>query len=146
MRTGVLATLLASLMLTATAATAAPDGGSVAGIGAELFFGGRALQGRIASHRTALPPDLTRCANCHSAGEGPAVERSIAPRLDREHLTGPRSRRGGPPSRYDAAAFCDLLRNGVDPVRIRVDQQMPRYLIDDADCMALWAFLSQQRP
>ena len=55
-------------------------------------------------------------------------------------------RRNGPPSRFDEASFCRLLRTGVDPADIVVPRAMPRYAIDDTDCRALWAYLSRLEP
>ena len=58
----------------------------------------------------------------------------------------PRSRRGGPPSAYDAASLCELLREGIDPAWVMVRQEMPRYAATDAQCIALWAFLVSPAP
>lgn len=121
---------------------AEPVGAADAARGAALFYGARPLPGRIASHLGGLPPAVLRCANCHAVGAGPAVARSIAPRLGRASLALPQARRGGPPSAYDAAALCRLLRTGEDPARVLVDEQMPRYEATLADCAALWGFLS----
>ena len=51
-------------------------------------------------------------------------------------------RRGGPPSRYDAAGLCTLLRSGVDPAHVIILRTMPRYDINDADCQSLWLHLT----
>jgi hypothetical protein len=53
------------------------------------------------------------------------------------------SRRGGPPSRFDEAKLCRLLRTGIDPVSIVVAQSMPLYDLSDDDCHALWTYLTQ---
>jgi len=111
--------------------------------GKELFTGEAALKGRISTHDMDLPPAVVRCANCHAEGTGPAVARSNAPRLDRELLLSPQRRRGGPPSHYDRDAFCNVLRKGVDPAWVVINEEMPRYTIDDADCSALWRFLAE---
>ena len=47
-------------------------------------------------------------------------------------------RRGGPPSRYDPASFCQLLRTGIDPASVMVDKAMPRYTLTDQQCALLW--------
>jgi hypothetical protein len=111
--------------------------------GRELFTGQAALQGRISTHEMDLPPAVVRCANCHAEGTGSAVARSNAPRLDREWLLSPQRRRGGPPSHYDRDSFCRVLRKGVDPAWVVINEEMPRYTVDDADCSALWRFLTE---
>ena len=114
--------------------------------GAELFSGAAALQGTIVGHSSALPPSAARCINCHAIGTAaPASAASAAsfgPLLTRHGLTAAVARRGGPPSRYDAPAFCRLLRQGVDPAWVIVPRSMPRYELSDADCHALWAHLT----
>jgi hypothetical protein len=94
-------------------------------------------------HPTNLPAAVIRCANCHAVGTGPAVPNSIAPRLTRSWLIDLQSRRGGPPSRYDADAFCALLRDGLDPGYVLINVQMPRYRVSQRDCLALWHFLTE---
>jgi len=111
-------------------------------LGRELFEGNVALQGRIRTHLTDLPPAVVRCVNCHATTAGPDVRGSLAPRLSRELLLVPRARRGGPPSIYDRNRFCALLRQGVDPALVLISVEMPTYAIDDADCNALWRFLT----
>jgi hypothetical protein len=58
-------------------------------------------------------------------------------------LLSPQRRRGGPASRYDRDAFCRLLRKGIDPAYVMINEEMPRYTLDDADCAALWRFLTE---
>jgi hypothetical protein len=112
--------------------------------GRNLFFGAAALRGRIATHPNMLPGTVLRCANCHAQGRGPDVARSVAPRLDRAWLVEPQARRGGPPTRYDGAAFCTLLRLGQDPAHVLINVQMPRYEIGERECDALWRFLTAE--
>lgn len=115
--------------------------------GAALWRGALPLEGRIAGHAQALPVAASRCINCHGADAVPSVAGQagggVPPVLTAHHLRTPQPRRGGPPSRYDAAAFCALLRSGVDPAKVLLPRQMPRYAIDDADCRALWTHLVQ---
>jgi hypothetical protein len=113
-------------------------------LGHDLFTGKADLHGRMSTHPDDLPPDVIRCSNCHAAGTGPDVPRSNAPRLTRDFLLVPRSRRGGPPSRYSPAAFCTVLRKGVDPAYIVINVEMPRYTIDDSQCTAIWRFLTEE--
>jgi hypothetical protein len=123
--------------------------GRPAADGAALFDGRRPLVARIQGHEDRLPPAAARCANCHApsairqaaAGAGVATA-NFGPVLDRATLTQPLPRRGGPPSRYDAAALCRVLRTGADPALVTLPRTMPRYELADADCTALWAYLS----
>lgn len=122
--------------------------------GRGLFDGGTPLAAQIVGQGLALPVQASRCINCHSAGPaaddargqaasgaGRRLAAKIGPALDRESLQRDRPRRGGPPSHYDAASMCRLLRTGIDPVSVIVDRNMPRYEIGTADCDALWAYL-----
>ncbi len=63
------------------------------------------------------------------------------PALTAQYLSVPRSRRGGPPSAYDATRLCLLLRTGRDAADVLVPTTMPRYAVTDAQCADLWAFL-----
>ena len=105
-------------------------------------------------HTTALPPQASRCVNCHAAGTAPPTPasassaaststQSFGPALNAKLLLQDTRRRGGPPSRYDEAALCKLLATGVDPAYIIIPASMPRYELPPADCKALWAFLTQ---
>lgn len=118
-----------------------------AGDGRALFEGSAPLAGRLAGHERDLPAAATRCINCHRRDTAPPGSsgndtRSYGPRLDAQALVAPRPRRGGPPSRYDAAALCRLLRDGVDPAWVLIDRAMPRYRASDAECEVLWRFLA----
>jgi len=107
--------------------------------GRALYAGERALPGRIVGHDLDLPVQASRCVNCHGSAATPVEV--FAPRLDGGDLMRLQPRRGGPPSRYDAAALCTLLRTGVDPAHVVIPRTMPRYRASDADCEALWAHL-----
>lgn len=112
--------------------------------GDALFHGQEPLTGKIRGHDDMLPPETVRCANCHEAappnGASRRLSRVAPPHLDSALLLEYRQRRGGPPSRYDASAFCKLLRTGVDPAKILIAREMPSYEIDDAQCASLWVF------
>jgi len=113
-------------------------------LGRRLYAGELALAGTIQGHAQPLPPLTARCSNCHARGSAEKAASgavSFAPLLTRDRLLGSIARRGGPPSRYDAALFCRLLRSGIDPAVMLIPRQMPRYQIDDAQCHALWAYL-----
>lgn len=120
--------------------------------GQKLFSGTEPMLGRISGHSTNLPSEASRCINCHrsdlKAEKRGAAEpaSSFAPLLNAETLTQPRSRRGGPPSRYDARSLCQTLRTGVDPVYIVMPSVMPRYEVSDDDCALLWAYLTRSSP
>lgn len=117
--------------------------GGPAGADADrLVDGGRAtvLRGRLAGHPGDLPAAATRCVNCHATGAtaGQSLTAAFGPSLDSDTLSRAISRRGGPPSRYDAVSLCRLLREGIDPAWVMVDASMPRYEVSDAQCQALW--------
>lgn len=61
--------------------------------------------------------------------------------LTRDSLLGLRTRRGGPPSAFDEASLCRLLRTGVDPAQVLISTTMPRYTVSDVQCRQLMAYL-----
>jgi hypothetical protein len=128
-------------LLSAVAQADAPAADREFLLGQALFAGQAELQGRVRTHLVDLPSEVIRCGNCHAAGTGPDVARSLAPRLTRDLLLEPRARRGGPVSIYDADKFCTLLRKGIDPAYVLISMEMPVYTIDDSSCRALWQFL-----
>lgn len=119
--------------------------------GHALFHGNEPLTGKIRGHDDSLPPEAVRCANCHDTPASPANPNATAssqrlsslapPHLDAALLLEFHQRRGGPPSRYDQAAFCSLLRTGIDPAHVLIAREMPAYNVDDAQCASLWRFL-----
>ncbi len=129
--------LLIGWTLLASAPAAAADAK-----GSELFSGAAPLQGRLYTQSEDMPTAVTRCANCHAHADSASVPYSNAPRLTQQWLEQDRKRRGGPRSHYDVASFCTLLRTGVGPDRILINVEMPRYSISDADCAALWSYLT----
>ncbi|MGE0800983.1 MAG: hypothetical protein AB7G13_16285 [Lautropia sp.] len=161
--------LLAAPLLAVVLAVLLAAGDALAGDGPgrALFEGAIAMPARIIGHSRDLPSLAARCSNCHGTGGATASgsDRTAAatiattattattvaavpafgvPRLDREALTQSRSRRGGPPSRYDAGSFCALLQGGIDAAGVMIDQTMPRYRPDAAQCAALWAYLTAE--
>ena len=141
-RRGALPALVLALI---GAAACAADEASAAR-GRALFLGQAALSARIVGQDFILPAQASRCVNCHGAATRTAAASSIAdapgaPALTAAGLTTPARRRGGPPSRYDAAALCTLLRSGADPAHVLIFRTMPRYDVSDADCRALWLHL-----
>ncbi len=119
--------------------------------GKALFTGNVALKAHMVGHDTDLPPAAVRCANCHSRQAAPpgAAAPTAASARPRDIYAAPlsyaallekRPRRGGPPSRYDLAAFCRVLRDGIDPASVMVAQTMPRYRLTEQECHELWTF------
>jgi hypothetical protein len=126
----------------------AGDDGGVAAAGDRLWRGERPLVARIAGHASPLPPQAARCINCHGSSDTPRREGALPPEtrpiptLTAAHLRQAVSRRGGPPTRYDAGSFCQVLRRGIDPAAVLLPRTMPRYDLDEADCKALWQHLT----
>jgi hypothetical protein len=112
--------------------------------GCRMFFGETPLRGSIIGHNRPLPPEVVACANCHVGDARSSSGGSFAPSLGPLTLTEPRRRRGGPPSQFSAATFCRLLRTGLDPAYIIISRQMPRYVLDDDQCLDLWHYLLEQ--
>jgi hypothetical protein len=110
--------------------------------GEALYKGKEPLRGRIRDHSDFLPPEAVRCANCHSPASTSRLAAKPAPKLDAAWLLDMRQRRGGPPSQYDQASFCEVLRSGVDPVHILIAREMPTYDLDGIQCAGLWEYLT----
>lgn len=132
---------LSCLLRTEAARASAPAPGSAV-TGRGMFFGDGPLQGAIVGHPEALPPRLAACANCHTRAAGVEAA-SFGPRLDGPRMTEMRGRRGGPPSAFTPTSFCRMLRTGVDPASILITRQMPRYTLDDNQCLGLWRYLME---
>jgi hypothetical protein len=112
--------------------------------GARLFVGTEPLAGTLSGHDTPLPVVATRCIQCHSGpGKSTTAASDFAPPLDQRQLREVRARRGGPPFAYEQSSFCRTLRTGVDPTHIVLPRAMPRFDADDAQCSALWDYLTQ---
>lgn len=137
------------------AACAVLMSGALAGAAEPDEWGRKIYQGRslvpafLPGQNRELPPYAARCVSCHqeTRSSNSVIGISpLAPRLDAALLTESRSRRRGPKSRYELVTFCELLRTGVDPVGVLIEQTMPRYEISDAQCQALWRYLTFDRP
>jgi hypothetical protein len=138
-----LGVLALSCLLRAGAVGASAPAEASAATERRMFFDGASLQGAIVGHPEALPPRLVACANCHQGGGAGLAAASFGPRLDGARLTEMRARRGGPPSAFSPASFCRTLRTGVDPASILITRQMPRYTLDDNQCLGLWHYLTE---
>lgn len=129
---------LAVLWLPSTCGAQAPPDAS-ARRGAQLFDGEEPVKGTLVGHDEALPAFASRCINCHHTANAQAASSGIV--LTRSALLFAASRRGGPPSRYELSSFCTLLRTGIDPAHIVIVHTMPRYDIDETQCLALWNYV-----
>ncbi len=109
--------------------------------GRALFEGASPAVARLAGHDEDLPPIATRCANCH-ADVDRAGQASFAPALTAPRLLDSRVRRGGPASAYDRAAFCRVLRDGIGPDDVMIDETMPRYALTQDQCADVWRYLT----
>jgi hypothetical protein len=114
---------------------------AAAGRGERLYIGDEPLAAQIHGQGVPLPGEASRCANCH--GDAPARGSAGIPAIDSGALLTRTSRRNGPPSRYDARSFCALLRTGLDPALVQIPRVMPRYELTDAQCDALFAYLTE---
>jgi hypothetical protein len=113
--------------------------------GRKLFVGDLPLAGRIAGHSEILPEIATRCVNCHTVNGAAASTptNAFGTGLSAASLQSSMPRRGGPPSRFDQATMCRLLRTGIDPASIIVPRSMPLYDATDEECHALWSYLTR---
>jgi hypothetical protein len=132
---------MVAMAVAASHGQAGANGANGVEVGRALFMGTTPLVGRIAMHRSPLPSEVMRCANCHESEASPPVALTVAPKLNRSWLLDAKARRGGPASSYDLTAFCTLLRTGEDPAHLIVNVQMPRYELSARDCESLWHFL-----
>jgi hypothetical protein len=133
---------LAALWLSVVSAAQSPAESS-ARLGEQLFVGREPLKGAIVGHEEALPAFASKCVNCHDLAASDKAD--YGSKLTRAALLEAAARRGGPPSRYEAGSFCRLLRTGIDPAHILILRAMPRYEIDDAQCLAIWNYLMLPR-
>jgi hypothetical protein len=113
-------------------------------LGGQLFVGDVALKGHVTGDDTSLPSDAVRCANCHVEREGSGPSERFGPALDASSLLRPVRRRGGPASSYDPVSFCRLLREGIDPAQIVIPKAMPRYIVSEQECQALWTYVTSR--
>lgn len=151
--------LLAALVLGAVGLRRAFAPDPLVLAGKALFTGSVPLHARMVGHETDLPASAVRCSNCHSQPGLPLPAVSVLPsarpassaatlgdifgaELSHSALVESRPRRGGPPSRYDVASFCRVLREGVDPAHVMIQQTMPRYGVSDQECHELWTFVT----
>ena len=117
--------------------------------GQQLFTGAKPLVAHMAGHVQPLPRDAARCVNCHAAPGIPAAQGQgggLGPALNSRLLMQAMARRGGPPSRYDSAAFCRALREGIDPAGVRLGSAMPQYPMGDESCRMLWTLVTSDPP
>lgn len=75
-------------------------------------------------------------------GPGGRLAAPLRTELSAATLLTPLARRGGPASSYDRDRFCRAVREGVDSAYVTLPQAMPRFALDDAQCDALWRFVT----
>lgn len=121
--------------------------------GEALFRGEQAIPAHLAGQTMPLPAMATRCINCHETRQPAALTdgtsaaasaRTYASPLSAVWLQEARLRHGGPASTYDAQSLCQVLRHGIDPAKVMVSTVMPRYDATEAQCTALWAYLTSR--
>ena len=139
------ALLIAGCLLLEQRPTAAFEdtANGTASAGSRFFFGETPLRATILGQSSPLPSETAACANCHAASSRRPSDGFFAPPLDRSAMIESRRRRNGPPSHFSPASFCRLLRTGVDPAYIVISRQMPRYQLDDNQCLDLWRYLTE---
>jgi hypothetical protein len=130
-------------LLAWTGACCAGDLSTDADRGRRLFDGREVTVARLPGHVDPLPQGLGACVNCHGNAKPSNLEARLAPALDRAMLLGWLPRRGGPMSAYNQDSFCRALRTGIDPAYIILARPMPRFEIDQAQCAALWTYLTE---
>lgn len=109
--------------------------------GYALYHGYLTLPARIAGQDFDLPGRASQCVNCHDAervARDPTLR--LVP-LNRDALSEPGARRGGPQSVYTEASFCSLMRDGIDPASVLINRTMPQFTLTDQNCNALWTYL-----
>ena len=116
--------------------------GAAARRGERIFIGVETAKGRIEGHAELLPASASRCVNCHAASSAISAAGQFAPALDRSWLLDLHPRRGAPAFAYEAGAFCDVIRTGIDPQHMVMKSSMPRFALSDAQCAALWLYLT----
>ncbi|CAB3808879.1 hypothetical protein LMG28614_06901 [Paraburkholderia ultramafica] len=109
-------------------------------LGCSIFSGQHAIPAQLREDDLPLPGSTTRCVNCHTRTDSADT---FAPPLTPGNLFAAKSRRGGPASSYDQAAFCKALRDGIDPADVMLRKTMPHYQINDVECAALWHFVTR---
>jgi hypothetical protein len=112
--------------------------------GYAIYHGYLSLPGRIAGHDSDLPSRAARCSNCHEALSGNGTTARLITPLTRDSLGAEMARRNGPPSKYDTAAFCTAMRDGIDPAMIQLERTMPRFAPTDSDCVSLWSYVNSR--
>jgi len=113
--------------------------------GRKLFAGELPMPALLAGHTEQLPSYASRCVNCHAAkATATTPTATFGTALSAASLEQTKSRRGGPPSRFELSTFCRLLRTGVDTTFIVIPQSMPLYPVSDVDCEALWIYLTHE--
>jgi hypothetical protein len=112
--------------------------------GEGIFLGNEHVRARIEGHQQALPAQVTKCINCHKPAQRSKLDTEYAPSLDAAELLQVRVRRGGPAFAYTQDSFCKTISTGIDPEYVVLNRTMPRFDVDQAQCQALWAYLTEK--
>lgn len=135
---------LASIYNSAAVA-AAPAKSSDEKRGERIFHGKEVLKGSLSGHTDKLAPQMSRCVNCHTHAKPANKGIKFAPVLTPAWLLEKQARRGGPAYAYNRDSFCKTLRTGIDPEYVVLGRTMPRFELDDAQCNALWTYLTTMK-
>ncbi len=112
--------------------------------GHRIFIGTEAITGKINGHQQPLPPQVAKCATCHTPSTRPQDSDQLAPLLNASWLQQAHPRRGGPAFAYTKDSLCQTMRTGMDPEYVILNRTMPRFDISDEQCRALWAFFTEK--
>ena len=131
--------LLGDVLLTGAPALAEESRGKA------LFHGEIELDAKLAYTQMPLATPASRCVNCHTVGCGTTqAELGSPPELGSARLLQKMVRITGPAVDYDLPSFCKVLREGLNPAYVSLAANMPIFDVGDADCQALWRYLTEE--
>jgi hypothetical protein len=136
-----LRTLIGLVLFAVTRLGNGADSCGPSDLGCSIFSGQQAVKAHLRDHDYPLPAGTSQCINCHGQTE---VAPAFALPLTRSYLLDSKSRRGGPPIRYNQVVFCRVLKDGVDPAGVLLYKSMPHYELSDTECAALWRFFTNK--
>lgn len=126
-----------------------PRAGGCASVGERLFFTGRDEQGSLVPFRggpMGMGMHFTACADCHgSDGRGRVVtgmmQRFQTPDIRWSALSSGATGGGHEHEPYTLETFARAVREGIAPDGDRLEPEMPRWGLTDAQVRALVDFL-----
>jgi hypothetical protein len=111
--------------------------------GERLFDGREPVAATLAGHTASLPPQLAACIACHGGAAAPSsLEVRVAPPLGCTLLSRRHDKQGEPPLLYERESFCRTVRTGSNPNYVMLGREMPRFDLSQAQCDALWIYLT----